>query len=801
VVSDSINYAPGWPGIPARWTSSAKSGVGASLRHASRVWFTVSHGILDEVYYGRLDWACTRDMGLLVADGKGWLSEEKRQTNHEAGYLASGVPAYCLTNTDQDGRYRIEKEILADSQRNVVLQRTRFVPLQGDLGDYHLYVLLSPHLGNQGSGNTAWVDESKGVPMLFAQRNGTSLALASSAPWLRRSAGFVGTSDGWRDLQEHQQMTWTYDRAENGNVALMGEVDLNACSGEFVLALGFGELPHMAAHHAYASLLDGFDMARSNYIQEWQHWQAGLAHLELGEDEGKEYRISTAVLRVHEAKEFAGGTIASLSIPWGFAKGDQDLGGYHLVWTRDQVETVGGLMAAQAPEDTARVLRYLQVTQEPDGHWTQNMWLDGEPYWTGVQMDESAFPILLTAMAWRQGLLNAEQLRSFWPMVRRAASYVVRNGPVTQEDRWEEDAGYSPFTLAVEIAGLIAAAELAREEEPDLAAYLRDVADVWNANIERWTYVAGGALANSLGIQGYYIRIAPPDVGSGASLAEGYVPIKNRPPALSNEPARQIISTDALALVRFGLRAADDPRILDTVKAIDALLKVETPYGPAWHRYNDDGYGEKADGDPYDGTGIGRVWPLLVGERAHYELAAGHRDEAERLMRCMEAFTNNGMIPEQVWDSPDIAEKELYFGRPSGSAMPLVWAHAEYVKLRRSLREGNVFDTPQETIQRYLENKTGTPYAAWRFNQKIRTMQAGKVLRIEILAPGSVHWTFDNWQSSHDTEARDTGLGVWVADLPTGGLPADSTITFTFHWQDGGRWEGTNYSVSVGQEA
>ena len=259
----------------------------------------------------------------------------------------------------------------------------------------------------------------------------------------------------------------------------------------------------------------------------------------------------------------------------------------------------------------------------------------------------------------------------------------------------------------------------------------------------------------------------------------------------------QIVSPDALALVRFGLRDADDPRIVNTVKAIDALLKVQTPFGPAWHRYNDDGYGEHADGHPYDGTGIGRVWPLLVGERAHYELAAGRQDEAERLMRAMEAFANNGMIPEQIWDAPDIPDKELFFGRPSGSAMPLVWAHAEYVKLRRSLREGRIFDTPQATIQRYLIERTPAECEAWRFNQKARSIRQGKKLRLEALAPCSVHWTADDWQSAQDTPSSDTGLGVHLVDLPTQGLPSGSVVAFTFYWPEADAWEGTDYSVRI----
>lgn len=798
---NDATMAPGAPGIEARWTSSAKVGVGAALSNASRVWFTLSHGIIDEIYFDRVDWACTRDMGFLVADSKGWVSEEKRQARHEVSYLYPGVPLYCLTNTDLGGRYRIEKEILADPQRDVVLQRTRFTVLKGQLEDYRLYVLLAPHLGNRGADNTAWVGETKGQPMLFAQRENTSLALGCSAPWLKRSAGYVGSSDGWQDVIQHGEITWQYGRAENGNVALIGEIDLAACKGEFTLALGLSHWPLEAGHHARASLFDGFDVAQELYVEAWQHWQAGLLALS-DEEPGRvdEFRTSAMTLRVHEDKAFTAAMIASLSIPWGYAKGDDDLGGYHLVWTRDLVETVGGLIAAGAQGDAGRVLRYLQTTQETDGHWPQNMWLDGTAYWTGIQMDETAFPILLTETAYRLGVLDGAQLDSFWPMIRKAAAYVAANGPVSREDRWEENAGYSPFTLAVEIAGLLAAAALAEIAGEQVAAeYLRETADNWNANIERWTYVTGTELAQQHGVEGYYVRLAPPDVGSGAAIHDGYVPIKNRPPGESKAPAVQIVSPDALALVRFGLRAPDDPRITNTVRIVDATLKVDTPNGPVWHRYTGDGYGEQPDGSAFDGWGVGRGWPLLVGERAHYELAAGRPDEAERLMRVMEALANEGgMIPEQTWDAPDIPAKELFCGQPAGSAMPLVWAHAEYLKLRRSLRERRVIDMPPQPVDRYLRNQQGTRFTCWRFNQKVHELTADKILRVETRAPAVIHWSADGWHTVGDCKTDDTSLGIHHADLPTGGLPVGTQIVFTFRWpEDGDRWEGVDYEVEI----
>ena len=800
---DRTRYAPGWPGGTPRWTSSAKSGVGTAIGSSGRVWFTVSHGILNEIYYPRVDQACTRDLGLIVTDGKGFFSEEKRHARHEIAALGAGIPAYRLTNTCPQGRYRIEKEILADPRREVVLQRVRFTALAGTLADYSLFALLAPHLGNQGAGNTGWVGDFKGLPMLFAERDGTALALACSTDWVSRSVGFVGVSDGWRDLAAHNRLEWSYERAENGNIALTGEIDLAASAGRFVLALGFGRTCGEAAHRAAASLWDGFDRASSRYCRDWEAWQGTLRPLERASAGARDlYRVSTAVLRTHESARFPGGIVASLSIPWGASKDDGDLGGYHLVWPRDLVESAGGLLAAGALDCLGRVLRYLAVTQEADGHWPQNMWLDGTPYWNGVQMDETGFPVLLVDLAYREGALGAGHLARLWPMVRRAAGFLARNGPVTQQDRWEEDPGYSPFTLAVEVAALLCAADLADLHEPALAPYLRETADAWNDSIERWTYVTGTALARQVGVDGYYVRIAPPEEADASSPAGGFVPIKNRPPGESRQPARHIVSPDALALVRFGLRACDDPRIVNTVKAIDALLKVDTPGGPLWRRYPGDGYGEHEDGEPFDGTGIGRPWPLLAAERAHFELAAGRRMEAEALRDALAGFANEGgLLPEQVWDGPDLPGRELFFGKPSGSAMPLVWAHAEYVKLCRSLADGRVFDMPPQPVQRYQVDKLGAPFILWRFNHKCQSLPAGKRLRIEALAPAVVHWSADGWGTTCDTSTRDTGLGLHAADLPAESLPAGARIDFTFFWPLANRWEGRDFAISVAAAA
>ena len=331
---EAVRFAPGWPGLPPRWTSSAKTGVGTSVSRDSRVWFTLGHGILNEIYYPRVDNACIRDLGFIVTDGQTYFSEEQRDTRSETSQVQPGIPAYRIRNTASDGRYRIEKEILTDPWRDVVLQRVRFFPLEGSLADFRLHVLLAPHLANRGSGNTAWVGDYKGTPMLLAEREHYALALASSAPWLVRSAGFVGVSDGWQELHANKRLLRTYVRAENGNVALTGEIDLQASDGTFVLALGFGPTAMEAGQHALISLLEDFDETQTEYVRAWKAWHARLIGGVPPEARTPLYHSSAAVLRTHESKRVEGGIIASLSIPWGSS-------------TPDEIPGPGKMVAAQ----------------------------------------------------------------------------------------------------------------------------------------------------------------------------------------------------------------------------------------------------------------------------------------------------------------------------------------------------------------------------------------------------------------------------------------------------------------------
>jgi len=793
----SGQIAPGHPGITAHWTSSNKSGVGTAVSSQSRLWFTLSHGIINEIYYPNIDRADTRDFELLVSDGFNFFSEEKRDTEHEIEQLAQGVPGYRLTNTCKRGRYRIVKTVVIDSLREVLLQRIKFEPLQGSLKDYRLYALLAPHVNDQGQGNNGWLGDYKSKPMLFAQRNDIVLALACSIPFLGRSCGYVGRSDGWTDISEHKRMTWFYPRAMDGNIALTAEIDLPARNGDFCLALGFGETPPEAGQRARATLLEKPDCVVKRYVNGWQDVQNSFLDLGEAQQNGFDpYRVSTAVLRTHESKRFPGGMIASLSIPWGASKGDHDVAGYHVVWPRDLVQAAGGLLAAGDSESARRTLFYLMSTQDADGHWPQNMWLPGTPYWNGIQMDGTGFVILLADLLRRSGELSAIDP---WPTVRAAAGFLVKHGPESEQDRWEENSGYSTYTMAVEIAALLAAADFADEaKESKLASYLRQTADTWNSNIDQWTYATGTDLAHKVGVDGYYVRMAPPEVLKTGSVLDVSLKIKNQPADQAILPASNVVSPDALGLVRYGLRAANDPRIVSTVKVIDATLRMEVSTGPVWHRYTMDAYGETSDGGPFRNRGIGRGWPLLGGERAHYELARGNHTEASRLLGVMaKQSSSGGLIPEQVWDAADIPQRELFNGHPSGSGMPLVWAHAEYTKLARSLHDQRVFDTPPQPVQRYQVQKTGSGFSAWRFNHMSAHLLEGTSLRVELLAPAVVHWSTDDWKTVADVETVDSGLGLYYVDLPTSRLPVGGKAIFTFFWSDAGKWEGTNWEVAV----
>jgi glucoamylase len=774
--------------------------MGKSINSSSHVIFTISHGILNEIYYPREDIACIRDMELIVTDGENFFSEEKRDTHHSIKWMKEGVPAFRIVNSCKQGNYTIEKEVITDPLRDTVLQKIKFRPAgKNNSAVYRLYALLAPHINNRGSGNDGWAGDYKGIPMLFAHRDGMTLAFACYyTDFLKRSVGFVGVSDGYTDLKEHKKMEWEYQNARDGNIALTAELDISKTT-EFVLAISFGVEAEDAGHRAWASLIDGFDTAKERYIGEWDQFQSKLKSVKTDRNTiGKNLRSSATVLNLHQSKIFPGGVVASLSIPWGERKGDDDLGGYHLVWPRDLVESSGGFLALKNKDEVFKILNFLISTQESNGSWSQNMWLDGGPSWTGLQMDEVALPISVVDQYQCQYHLDAGKLKRYWPGIKKAISVLVMNGPSTQQDRWEEESGLSCFTLATEITALLGAASLAeKNNEPAIARYCLETADYWNSRIENWTYITDTPLSEEIGVEGYYLRINPYHLPA-EEIKDNFINIKNRNAENGRMHLYELICVDALALVRFGLRHPDDPKILNTIKVIDAKLKVETPFGPCWHRYTNDGYGEDPQGNGYPngGNGIGRAWPLLTGERAHYEVAAGNIQRAKELLKAMDGFANNGFFPEQIWDTDDIPERGLFFGKYTGSAMPLTWAHAEYIKLCSSIKEKKVFDMSLQTQARYIKEKTGSPFAIWRFNWPCERVSAEKILRIEVFSPAMVHWSVDHWKTLSDSDTTDTKLGIHFADIPIPDEHSDK-IEFTFFWKDNARWEDKNFSVKI----
>lgn len=793
--------APGAPGLAPTWTSSAKDAVGTALG-SSRVWFTIGHGILNEVYWPRIDQPRIRDLGFIVADDAGFWSEVKRDAEGSLSQPDGGAPA--LTVIHHHAAYELRLRYCVDDRRDAVVVEATLEDRRPPLAQsdpLRLYVLLAPHLDRRPFRDTAWIDSYKGRSMLFAEGGGAALALATSPPSVRHSVGFVGTSDGWQDFASNGRMAWSYDRAGPGNVAGLIQVRDRA-----VLALAFGSEPAHAGLLASAVLNTPFEQIWARYVAGWRDYRLACAPApDLQSPLEAEYWTSAAVVRIHQDKTAPGATVASLSVPWGNTR--QDIGGYHLVWSRDLVEAAGALIVLGAHDAAAQALTYLAATQEPDGHWFQNQWLDGTPYWTGIQLDEAAYPILLGAALSRSGarelhgqdggtaaefagLLAEGVLRR---MVTAAAGFLVRNGPVTQQDRWEENEGLTPSTLAPVIAALVEAAAML----PDPAAtYCLELADDWNAAVESWTFARGTRLARQAGVEGHYVRIAAPEVLFGAPI-DAPIVLRNQPPDRAAVPATEVVGLDFLALVRFGLRRADDPAILDSLAVADRVLGVDTPAGRLFRRYNGDGYGEHEDGSPFDGTGIGRAWPLLAGERGHFAVAAG-ADGTEWLEVMRRSASRGGLIPEQTWDAGDIEDHALRRGHPSGSAMPLVWAHAEYIKLARSIDLGHPVDRPTQAWARYQGIRPTATRALWRLNAQPATIVAGLALRLELLAPGRVSYSLDDWQTSAEIDTRDTGLGVWIVDVPgTRDLSAGRSVNFTFFWPDANRWEGRNFTVRI----
>jgi glucoamylase len=683
--------APGGPGPAGRWTSGAKEAIGTAASLRSRVWFTLHRGTLTEVYYPGLDQANLRSLALAVRDERGRVWLEGRDLASSVELLDDRALLYRQTSRHPGGRFTLRKTYACDPERDVLLIEVELEAALAARPGLALFLLADPSLANTAGGDSAFAEDG----MLAAEDGSVAAALLASVPLLRSSVGFVGPGDGETELLKNGRLTRSFARAARGNVSWAAEL---APLPRQTLALGFGASRGEAALAARASLTAGFARIRSEYLR---GWRAHLAPLRLPRDPRllRQARIAAMVLYALEDKTRRGAMIASLSIPWGEAvPADRpEVGGYHLVWSRDLYQVATAFLAIGDRAAAGRALDYLlEVQQRPDGSFPQNSWLDGRPYWGSLQLDEVAYPIIL---AWR---LGRGDRRSWEKHLRPAADLLLARGPATPQERWEEESGYSPSTIAAEIAALVCAAELARGNGDAARAerYLK-TADLWERSLERWLVTRTGKLDDPLAdgkdrAIGYYLRVnddTDPDDGALLEINNGG----------GSWDEREVVDAGFLELVRLGIRPASDPTVLRSLRVVDRVIRFEAPQGPVFYRYNHDGYGEKADGRPYDGSGVGRPWPLLSGERGEHELALGRPAEARRYLEALAGSAGpGGMIPEQIWDRREPSPAGARRGQGTGSATPLAWAMAGFLRLALGLEQGKLLEQPEVVSRRYL---------------------------------------------------------------------------------------------------
>jgi glucoamylase len=783
------SIAPGHPGISPTWTSSAKDIVGCAFGQ-SRIWFTLGFGIINEVYYPRVDTPQIRDLGFIVGDGKGFWVEVKRLENYSLRLLGPGSPVIEVVHKHK--RFQLTIRIAPDPDRDVLAIALSLTGEDGLLP----YVLIAPRLGATGQDNTAEISPFSGRLILGAQQGPFGLALAAVDVADRdaigqASVGYVGHSDGWQDFYRNGTLTWQYTDAGPGNVAMIASLPRQA-----TLALGFDTSIQAAATLAISTLAQPFEHMLDRQLESWRRWHAArekrtMLHLEDAGKLAEQFRTSLMVLRAHCDKTHIGAMVASLSVPWGNSRDDR--GGYHLVWPRDLVQCATALLAVGAEQEARNTLRYLIATQNEDGSWNQNQWLGGTPYWRGIQLDQVAAPVLLAvALAERDALQDI----AVSDMIFSALSFIAQTGPFSPQDRWEESPGLNAYTLATCIAALVAGSEFLPATDRKFALML---ADFWNANLENWMQVADTRLSQEIGVDNYCIHVAPAEVLNDRNSLKNLLKLRNQ--HISREtPSDEEVSNDFLQLVRFGMREAHDPWIANSVRVADALLKVETPYGPAWHRYNGDGYGEHDDGRPFDGWGRGRAWPLLTGERGHYELLAGN--DPLPYLEAMAAMAGpGGMIPEQVWDTAPIPEFRLFCGRPTGSAMPLAWAHAEFLKLIVSRQLGHPVDRPSAVWNRYEGRKPNAKFAVWCQHAPIGKITRGQSLVIATNRPARIHWGLDGWQDIKDDETHEAGFGLHIVSIASDVIGRATRFDFTIQWHKDLSWIGEDFQIAIDMPA
>lgn len=804
----------GAPGLPAMRAPAAKSFLGTAVDGPSRVYFTGYQGIVSEVFYPAVDSPQTVDLQFLVGDRAGTFVDEEKRQPYRARQTHPRTLSWQVETGHAAHRWRIDKRIFVSTERNALIERVTFRALDGArVRDFRLYVLFKPALGNQGDDNNARTVSSARGPVLLAGRGERFSALAASLPWQdqagrsQTSSGYVGTSDGWTDLlggARDLRMDWRFDSASRGNVAQMGLLETgpgDATQISFDLVLAFGQSQDAAVDTLLATLAEDSGRQLARYDAGWQRYADSLSPPGARDDD----RFLLAAMTLKSAQDKAtGAMVAGLGTPWGESQGAGNPGGYHLVWPRDLFKFANALHTAGDRETPRRVVRYLFETlqQKTDcgesedrapgcpagfsriGRFPQNAWVNGWPYWQGTQMDEQAMPILL---AWR---LGPETYGPLWPRIRLSADYLYATGPRTRQERWEENAGYSPSTLAAEIAGLVTAADMARRmgDTPRAARYLAR-ADAWQAAIDDWTLTRTGPLGNGR----YYLRLNPsgarpdgapeqgPDVPQSYTVANGG----------GTRDARAVIDSGFMELVRMGVKRADDPAIRDTVAVFDAVLGQTLPLAEpvalprnAWFRYNYDGYGEHNDGRDFDGGGRGRLWPILTAERGLLDIALSGRGEAGRpyLKALAQLASPEGFLPEQVWPLPatlpggwqvDLPAGEKP-GTPTRSISPLNWAMGEYISLMASIEAGRIVDMPSVVCQRYHTCQPSARAGEVLLSLLLRA-PAGRGERWYVTGDGDA---LGHWRPGLGLPLAPDGQGRW---RQTVALPADRTVRYKYY--------------------
>lgn len=655
------------------WTPGDKDAVGTAYTYdqppgdanPSRVWFALTDGAITEVAYPDVSLANVKALSLLISDGAS-LADEMTDSDHRVERLDGPTPAFRVTSTDRAGRWQTVKQVVTDPQADTLIFTVAFSALKGTPADYTLYLNYVPRIGNSGSGDQARLID--GAAEAWDERNSIYSVLLSSPAPLLMTTGYTRKSDLPTDLKDGRlDNIYTATGAPGRlSIALQLPTDMPV-----TLALGLGGSRETARRAAEGSLARGFETVAAEYIAGWRRYLEPLKPPTPGLPL---YSESLATLKSHEDKTRSGASIASFSIPWGHFRTDETgvERGYRYVWPRDLYHVAMAMLVAGDANSAQDILAYMDdVLQRDNGAFPQNAFVNGRTRWSSLQLDEVAAPIIL---AWQ--LKATERYAS---LVKPAADFLVARGdPSTPQERWEENGGYSPATLAAVVAGLVCAADLARQagDNTTAEAYLK-TADDWNSRIEGWTVTRTGPLSKDP----YYLRISngKPDEGATLTITNGG----------GTYDQRAIVDQSFLELVRLGLRKPDDPLIRSTLAVIDATIRVETPKGPLFYRYPHDGYGEARPGEAAPGKG--QPWPLLLGERAVYEAARTGQPQPESLKQLASFANQGGMLPEQVF--PDAS--------PTGSATPLAWTHAEYIILAHSPRDGRAADTPAIVAERY----------------------------------------------------------------------------------------------------